>query len=179
MRIHDYPSDVTDEQWARIEPLIPVHRGGRPRRIDVRDVLDGILYLLRTGCRWRCLPDNLPPRSTAWRYFDEWRSNGTLGRIQNALRPRDEAEGRLRLTRVSGIHGGRRRFVAGSKARCSRSTKCPRQGDSATSNINQWNKLCGRVVGRGVAMGRSACGTKRMRCERRRWSAVPRSRRAG
>lgn len=86
MRTHHYPSDVTDEQWALIEPLIPVYPGGRPRKTDVRDVLDAILYLLRTGCQWRYLPENFPPRSTVWRYFDEWRSNGTLDRIHDVLR---------------------------------------------------------------------------------------------
>src|SRR6516165_5865843 len=62
MRTHTYPSDVTDEQWALVEPLIPVYPGGRPRTTDVRDVLDAIFYLLRTGCQWRYLPKDLPPR---------------------------------------------------------------------------------------------------------------------
>src|SRR5436190_4829409 len=86
MRSHTYPSDVTDEQWALIEPLIPVYPGGRPRKTDVRDVLDAILYLLRTGCQWRYLPKDFPPRSTVWRYFDQWRHNGTLDNIHDALR---------------------------------------------------------------------------------------------
>ena len=86
MRTRRYPSDVTDEQWALIEPFIPVYPGGRPRKTDVRDVLDAILYLLRTGCQRRYLPENFPPRSTVWRHFDEWRSNGTLDRIHDALR---------------------------------------------------------------------------------------------
>lgn len=86
MRDHTYPSDVTDEQWALIEPLIPVYPGGRPRKTDVRDVLDAILYLLRTGCQWRYLPKDFPPRSTVWRYFDEWRHNGTLDVIHDRLR---------------------------------------------------------------------------------------------
>lgn len=86
MRTRSYPSDVTDEQWALIEPFIPVYPGGRPRETDVRDVLDAILYILRTGCQWRYLPEGFPPRSTTWRYFDEWRSNGTLDRIHDALR---------------------------------------------------------------------------------------------
>jgi putative transposase len=88
MRTNKYPSDVTDEQWALIEPLIPVYPGGRPRTTDVRDVLDAILYLLRTGCQWRYLPKDFPPKSTAWRYFDEWRHNGTLDQIHDALRRR-------------------------------------------------------------------------------------------
>jgi putative transposase len=86
MRTHHYPSDVTDEQWALIEPLIPVYPGGRPRKTDTRDVLDAILYLLRTGCQWRYLPENFPPRSTVWRYFDQWRHNGTLDSIHDLLR---------------------------------------------------------------------------------------------
>jgi putative transposase len=86
MRSHRYPSDVTDEQWALIEPLIPVYPGGRPRTTDVRDVLDAILYLLRTGCQWRYLPKDFPPKSTVWRYFDEWRHNGTLEDIHDTLR---------------------------------------------------------------------------------------------
>ena len=86
MRSHKYPSDVTDEQWALIEPLIPVYPGGRPRKTDLRDVLDAIFYLLRTGCQWRYLPKDFPPKSTVWRYFDEWRHNGTLDTIHDRLR---------------------------------------------------------------------------------------------
>src|SRR5215218_5017411 len=86
MRRHNYPSDVTDEQWALIEPLIPVYPGGRPRKTDPRDVADAVLYILRTGCQWRYLPKDFPPESTAWRYFDEWRHNGTLEDIHDALR---------------------------------------------------------------------------------------------
>lgn len=63
-----------------------MYPGGRPRKTDVREVLDAILYMLRTGCQWRYLPEGFPPRSTVWRYFDEWRSNGTLDRIHDALR---------------------------------------------------------------------------------------------
>src|SRR6516162_1382427 len=71
MRTQRYPSDLTDEQWALVKPLIPVYPGGRPRKTAMRDVLDAILYLLRTGCQWRYLPKDFPPRSTVWRYFDE------------------------------------------------------------------------------------------------------------
>src|SRR3954454_18353178 len=86
MRTHHYPSDVTDEQWAPVEPHIPVYPGGRPRKTNLRDVLDAILYVLRTGCQWRYLPKDFPPKSTVWRYFDEWRHNGTLDTIHDALR---------------------------------------------------------------------------------------------
>src|SRR6516225_1783805 len=88
MRTHKYPSDLTDEQWALVEPLIPVYPGGRPRKTAMRDVLDAIFYVLRTGCQWRYLPKDFPPKSTVWGYFDEWRHNGTLEAIHDALRDR-------------------------------------------------------------------------------------------
>src|SRR5271167_2843522 len=86
MKDHNYPSDVTDEQWVLIEALIPVYPGGRPRKTNVRDVLDAILYMLRTDCQWRYLPKDFPPKSTVWRYFDEWRHNGTFDTIHDLLR---------------------------------------------------------------------------------------------
>jgi len=86
MRTQSYPSDVTDEQWVLIEPHLPVYPGGRPRTTNLRDVVDAIFYLLRTGCQWRYLPKDFPPKSTVWRYFDEWRRNGTLDRVHDALR---------------------------------------------------------------------------------------------
>src|SRR5438067_13415933 len=86
MRANKYPSDVTDEQWALIEPHIPVYPGGRPRTTNLRDVVNAIFYVLRTGCQWRYLPKDFPPKSTAWRYFDEWRHNGTLDTIHDTLR---------------------------------------------------------------------------------------------
>jgi putative transposase len=86
MRTQSYPSDITDSQWRLIEPLIPVYPGGRPRKTDLRDVVDAVFYVLRTGCQWRYLPKDFPPKSTVWRYFDEWRHDGTLERIHDALR---------------------------------------------------------------------------------------------
>ena len=94
MRTPTYPSDLTDEQWALVEPLIPVYPGGRPRTTPLRDVLDAILYVLRTGCQWRYLPKDFPPRSTVWGYFDEWRHNGTLERIHDTLREAVRAQER-------------------------------------------------------------------------------------
>ena len=86
MRTQTYPSDVTDEQWALIEPHIPVYPGGRPRTTLMRDVLDAIFYLVRSGCQWRFLPKDFPPKSTVWRYFDDWRHNGTLDTLHDLLR---------------------------------------------------------------------------------------------
>jgi transposase len=87
MRSESYPSDVSDQQWRLIEPHIPaVHPGGRPRETDMRDVVDAVLYILRTGCQWRYLPKDFPPKSTVWRYFDAWRKGGTLDLIHDLLR---------------------------------------------------------------------------------------------
>ncbi|HON69135.1 MAG TPA: IS5 family transposase [Phycisphaerae bacterium] len=86
MRRQSYPSDISDAQWRLIEPHLPVYPGGRPRTTDLRDVVDAILYILRTGCQWRYLPKDFPPKSTVWRYFDEWRHNGTLELIHDQLR---------------------------------------------------------------------------------------------
>jgi putative transposase len=86
MRTQTYPSDLTDAQWALIEPHLPVYPGGRPRITNLRDVVNAIFYILRTGCQWRYLPKDFPPKSTVWRYFDEWRHNGTFDTIHDLLR---------------------------------------------------------------------------------------------
>src|ERR1700675_4255451 len=81
-----YPSDLTAEEWALIGPLIPkAKRGGRRRSVDVREVVNGLMYVLSTGCQWRYVPKDLPPRSTLFDYFDLWTWNGTLDRIHHAL----------------------------------------------------------------------------------------------
>jgi transposase len=101
MRTQQYPSDLTDEQWGLVQKLIPEYPGGRPRTTSMRDVLDAILYLLRTGCQWRYLPKDFPPKSTVWGYFDQWRHNGTLEAIHDALRDKirkKEKPGRPRRT---------------------------------------------------------------------------------
>src|SRR3954467_12068978 len=86
MRTQTYPSDMTDGQWALIEPHLPGSSGGRPRITDLRDVVDAIFYVLRTGCQWRYLPKDFPPKSTVWRYFDGGRHKGTLATIHDRLR---------------------------------------------------------------------------------------------
>jgi len=90
-----YPSDVTDEEWAEIAPLIPpARRGGRKRSVHIREVFNGLLYVLSTGCQWRAIPKEFPPRSTIFDYFARWQADGTLGRIHTALygRCREQAE---------------------------------------------------------------------------------------
>ena len=82
-----YPSDMTDAEWALIAPLIPpAKRGGRPRTVNVREILNAIFYLLWTGCQWQALPKDLPPKSTVREDLDLlWDRDGTLGRIHHAL----------------------------------------------------------------------------------------------
>ena len=80
-----YPSDLTDE-WAHVSPLIPpAKRGGNRRHVDVREVMNGIMFVLSTGCQWRAIPKDLPPRSTLFDYLDLWSWDGTLDRIHHAL----------------------------------------------------------------------------------------------
>ncbi len=84
-----YSTDLTDEQWAVVRPLIPGTRnahGGRPRTVCLREVLNTILYLNRTGCQWDMLPHDLLPKSTVYDYFAQWRDDGTLTAIVAALR---------------------------------------------------------------------------------------------
>src|SRR5271167_1429035 len=81
-----YPSDLTDAEWAHVAPLIPpARRGGNKRTVDVREVMNGIMYVLSTGCQWRAVPKDLPARSTLYDYFDLWSWDGTLERIHHAL----------------------------------------------------------------------------------------------
>jgi transposase len=90
-----YPSDLKDEEWALIGPMIPPpKRGGNKRTVDVREVVNGLMYLLSTGCQWNALPRDLPPKSTVNDYFRRWTYDGTLDRIHHALyvKCRDLAE---------------------------------------------------------------------------------------
>ena len=81
-----YPSDLTDEEWALIGPLIPpAKRGGNKRTVDVREVVNGLMYVLSTGCQWAAVPKDLPPRSTVNHYFCRWDHDGTLQRLHHAL----------------------------------------------------------------------------------------------
>ena len=81
-----YPSDVTDAEWAHLAPLIPpARRGGNRRHCDERELVNGLMYVLSTGCQWRAIPKDLPPRSTLHDYLDLWSYDGTLDRIHHAL----------------------------------------------------------------------------------------------
>ena len=82
-----YPSDLTDGQWKLIKPLLPgAKHGGRPRTVDIRTIINGILYLVRTGCQWRMLPVTFGPWSTVYDYFRKYRKSGLWQQIHDSLR---------------------------------------------------------------------------------------------
>ena len=123
-----YPSDISDEEWAILEPLIPPEKpGGRPRTTEMREVINAIFYLDRTGGQWRALPHDFPRWSTVWSYFRRWRNDGTWERIHQALRERVRAkQGREPTPSAAMIDsqsvktsqkGGRVAMTAGSASR--------------------------------------------------------------
>jgi transposase len=90
-----YPSDLTDEEWALVKPEISrAKRGGNKRTVDIREVVNGLMYVLSTGCQWRAIPKDLPPRSTVNHYFCRWEYDRTLDRLHHALyvRCREQAD---------------------------------------------------------------------------------------
>jgi putative transposase len=92
-----YPTNLSNAQWARIAPLIPpAMPGGRRRTVNVREVVNAILYFVRTGCQWRNLPHDFPPWGTVHYYYRRWRLDGTWQKVHDALREqvRTEKEGR-------------------------------------------------------------------------------------
>ena len=96
MKRKTYPSDLTDKQWELLSPLLPAAKpGGRPRTVELREILNAILYVLRTGCAWRMLPHDLPPWQTVYKYFRGFSEDGTWERVHDAMRPNvREGEGR-------------------------------------------------------------------------------------
>ncbi len=115
-----YPSDLTDRQWDCIKELIPAAKpGGRPRELDMRAVINGILYLVTTGCQWRMLPHEYPAWQSVYTYFQQWRDDGTWQRLHDTLRSQvRERAGRhkhptagaldsqsVKTTQVAGVRG--------------------------------------------------------------------------
>jgi putative transposase len=91
-----YPSDLTDEQWAIVGPMIPPAkqnpRGGRPRKVNMREVLHTLFSLNRSGCQWDMVPHDVLPKSTVYDYFSQWRDDGTWAKLVRALRERTRVE---------------------------------------------------------------------------------------
>jgi putative transposase len=82
-----YPTDLTDAQWTILKPLVPPSKhGGRPRSVNMREVINTIMYLNRAGCQWDMLPHDLLPKSTVYEYFAQWRDDGTWAKFVDALR---------------------------------------------------------------------------------------------
>lgn len=99
-----YPSDLTDEQWSIVAPLIPsAEPGGRHRSVDMREVINGILYLLRTGCSWRHLPHDFPPWGTVHYDYRRFRLDGTWERLHDRLRERVRRQAGRKPTPSAGI----------------------------------------------------------------------------
>ena len=89
MRRRNYPSDISDEEWSILEPLIPPEKpGGKPRTTNMREVINAIWYVLRTGCQWRMIPHEFPPWSTVWSYFRIWRKADVWEQMHTCLRER-------------------------------------------------------------------------------------------
>src|ERR1700690_1120281 len=81
-----YPSDLTDEEWVFVERLIPpAKRGGNKRSVNIREIVNAMLYVLSTGCQWRSIPKDLGKRSTVFEYFQRWTDDRTLDRLHDTL----------------------------------------------------------------------------------------------
>ena len=117
-----YASDLTDEEWQILAPLLPPEKsGGRPRKYPMRDVIDGIQYVLRAGCAWRLIPHDLPHWQTAYQCFRAWRQDGTWLRIHDQLRAEpagadasgDAAAGRDRVSQLDHLLTGQHAVALG------------------------------------------------------------------
>ena len=132
-----YPSDLSVAEWVLIAPMVPpARRGGRRRSVDVREVLNAIFYVLSTGCQWKAMPKDLPPKSTAHSYFMLWDWDGTLDRIHDALYVATrEAAGReasptvaiidsqsSKAAQKGGLHSTRRALMRARRSRVASAT---------------------------------------------------------
>jgi transposase len=99
-----YPSDLTNEEWAILKPLIPRQKpGGRPAVRSKREIVNAILYVLRNGGAWRALPHDFPPWNTVYYHFRQWREDGLWEQINDTLRPRVRAKAGRSASPTAGI----------------------------------------------------------------------------
>ena len=135
-----YPSDLSDAEWALVEPLIgPAKRGGRRRSVSVREVLNGIFYVHSTGCQWSALPKDLPPKSTVYDYLDLWRWDGTLERIHHELYVQcREVAGREASPSAAIIDSQSARAAQKGGARSTRKALMPAR-KSAAASATSWS----------------------------------------
>jgi transposase len=140
-----YPSDLTDAEWDIVSPLIPpAKRGGNKRTVNIREVVNGVMCVLSTGCQWAALPKDLPPRSTVNDYSQRWDYDGTLDRIHRALyvRRREQA-GRKASPTVAIIDSQSVKSAEKGGARSTRPAMTRARGSKARSGISlSTRKVC-------------------------------------
>jgi transposase len=141
-----YPSDLSDAEWALVSRLIaPAKRGGRPRTVDVREVLNAIFYVLSTGCQWSALPSDLPPRSTVWAYLDLWDWDGTIRRIHDVLYVQSrEAAGREAspTTAIIDAQSARGALKGGARLIRPAMTRARRSSDASATSSSTRSACC-------------------------------------
>jgi transposase len=140
-RTTTYPTDLTDAQWGRVEPHIPPERGGgRHREVDMREVVNGILFLNRTGCQWRNLPHDLPPWGTVAYYFYRFRKDGTWDEMHDALRERVRAAAGRDPTPSAGVMDAQavKTVEKGGPAVSTRARKCMAASGTWWSTRSGW-----------------------------------------
>ncbi len=138
-RTTSYPSDLTDGQWALIEPHVPPEKwGGRTREVVMREVFNGLLYLSRTGCQWRYIPADLPNKSTVRHYYDRFRADGTWERVHDLLRAECRVAAGKEPTPSAAVLDSQSVRTAGKRGAASGSTRA--SGCRAASGTSSWTR---------------------------------------
>ena len=133
-----YPSDLTDEQWVLLAPLIPQpSTQGRPAEIERREILNGILYVLRSGCPWRHLPHDLPAWGTVYHYFRRWLREGVWDQVLKALR--------MEVRKKQGRHDEPSAAIIDSQSIKTSAVRGPEKGyDPGKKNLGTQTTICNR-----------------------------------